>query len=189
MLVDLRHVHNFVNGNKVPAVADEWIDNISPVTNTVIGQIPRSRATDVDQAVQAAYYAHRQRQWSAVPIEQRAELMLKVASVLESRLETFAVMESCDTGKPLNLTRTVDIPRAIANLRFFARLALTSSTEAVMNETQKALHYSVRKPVGVVAMVTPWNLPLYLLTWKLAPALVMGNTVVAKVSPQTLNRQ
>lgn len=172
---------NFVNGELIEANSRQWIDNISPVSNTSIGKLPRSDATDAEAAVQIAHATYKSGAWTKMPVEARAELLLKASATLESRLEEFAQMESRDTGKPLRLTRTVDIPRSISNLRFFAQLMLTSSTEAVVNQTQKAVHYSMRKPVGVVAMVTPWNLPLYLLTWKVAPALIMGNTIVAKV--------
>uniref|UniRef100_A0A7S3CVQ0 Aldehyde dehydrogenase domain-containing protein n=1 Tax=Palpitomonas bilix TaxID=652834 RepID=A0A7S3CVQ0_9EUKA len=176
---------NFIDGCLVPAQDGEWMDNVSPVTGQVSGLLARSKQADAERAIDVAYAAHKERRWSSVPVEERAEILLRAASKLESEIERFARMESEDTGKPLKLTRTVDIPRAIKNLRFFAQLVLTSTSEAVMSEVQKALHYSVRKPVGVVGMITPWNLPLYLLSWKVAPALVMGNTIVAKPSEMT----
>ncbi|GMV42268.1 MAG: aldehyde dehydrogenase [Myxococcales bacterium] len=169
-------VRNLIGGNHV--AADEEIDDVSPATGEVLARIPRSQASDVAAAVAAARAAAPD--WAAVGVDGRARLLERLADAVEGRLEELAALESADTGKPVSLARRMDIPRAVANLRFFA--GAVRHAETPCHEMDGALNYTSRRPLGVVGLITPWNLPLYLLTWKVAPALATGNTVVAKPS-------
>ena len=173
---------NFVGGAFQPAADGGTLDNINPATGQRIGSMPRSQPGDVDAAVAAAKAA-RSGPWGDSTVAQRAAMLDAIADGIEGRLEEFARAESRDNGKPVRLARTVDIPRAVANFRFFAGAIRQASGEAYPMDG--ALNYTHTKPVGVCALITPWNLPLYLLTWKTAPALAMGNTVVAKPSEMT----
>jgi aminomuconate-semialdehyde/2-hydroxymuconate-6-semialdehyde dehydrogenase len=173
---------NAIAGNFQPAAAEETLDNISSVTGERLATIPRSRAQDVDDAVTAGRAALNG-EWGQSTVEQRASLLDAVADVIESRLEELAAVESRDTGKPFRLAATIDIPRAVANFRFFAS-AVRQHRDG-FHEMPGAINYTLRRPVGVVGLITPWNLPLYLLTWKTAPALAMGNAIVAKPSELT----
>ncbi len=172
---------NFVNGAFVPAKDGALLDDLAPATGQVIARIPRSSKADVDAAVAAAKAALPA--WGKTPVVERAALLDRVADLLEARLDEAAALESQDTGKPLVLAKSLDIPRAISNFRFFADLVRTKTDDASM--MADALNYTHRSPVGICALVTPWNLPLYLLSWKTAPALAMGNTIVAKPSELT----
>lgn len=172
---------NLVNGAFVAAKGKQWLDDLAPATGQVIARIPRSDKADVDSAVAAARAALPS--WAQTPVTERAALLDRVANLLEARLDEIAEVESRDTGKPLALATSLDIPRAISNFRFFANLVRTKTDDAAM--MADALNYTHRSPVGVCALVTPWNLPLYLLSWKTAPALAMGNTIVAKPSELT----
>lgn len=176
---------NFIGGAFVEPRSGEFLDDLNPATDQIIAKIARSGAADVHAAVAAAQEAFPL--WSAVPLEERAVACDAIADGLEARLDDLARLESLDTGKPVALARALDIPRAVANFRFFAQAARQSFTRAHLTETRAAhaLNYSIRRPLGVVALITPWNLPLYLLSWKVAPALLMGNTVVAKPSEFT----
>ena len=176
------NARNFVGGAFVDAASGATLDNLNPATGAVIGTIPRSSADDVDAAVAAARAAA-SGPWGRMSAVERADLLDRVAAGLESRLDALAAVESADQGKPVGLARRVDIPRAVANFRFFAG-AIRHKEEGAQHMAS-AINYTVRKPVGVCALITPWNLPLYLLTWKVAPALAMGNTIVAKPSELT----
>ncbi|WP_420038313.1 aldehyde dehydrogenase [Sulfidibacter corallicola] len=175
-------IQNFIDGAMVPPCNGNYMDNIEPATGRVYGQVPDSDAHDIGAAVTAAQRAFPA--WSATPVEQRARLLERVADLLESRLEAFAKAESRDQGKPVALAKMVDIPRAVSNFRYFAG-AIRHHEESATHMDGKALNYTVRKPVGVAGLISPWNLPLYLLTWKIAPALATGNTCVAKPSEMT----
>ena len=177
-------LHNFIGGRMVPAADGGWLDNMNPATGQVAAQIPRSQEADVQAAVQAAQGAL-DGEWGAMPSGVRADLLDAIADGIESRLEHFAEAETQDTGKPLWLSRTVDIPRAIANFRFFAGAVRHDETGFHAMDAAGAINYTLRRPLGVVGLITPWNLPLYLLSWKTAPALGMGNAVVAKPSELT----
>ncbi len=177
----MRPLQNFIAGHFVPARAGEVLDDLAPATGKVIATIPRSKAEDVDAAVRAAEAAFPA--WAHTPVGGRAELLETIAALMEARLDAFAEAESRDAGKPISLARSLDIPRAIQNLRHFAREARLRSEESF--PMGGALNLVHRSPVGVCALITPWNLPLYLLTWKLAPCLAMGNTAVAKPSELT----
>jgi len=175
-------VRNYVGGRFVPAHSGQHMDDLCPADGTVIAQIPRSGARDVDEAAAAANEALKG-PWANSTVEDRAQLLESIASAIEARLDEFAALESRDQGKPVSLARSVDIPRAIANFRFFAGAIRHDHTD--FHPMAGALNYTLRRPVGVMGLITPWNLPLYLLTWKVAPALAMGNTIVAKPSELT----
>lgn len=175
---------NYVAGRFAPARGGQWLDNVNPSTATVISRIPRSGAADVDAAVASAAASP----WLQTAAGDRADALDRIADGIQARFEAFARAESEDQGKPVGLARQVDIPRAIANFRFFAgavRHDATGFHEMHGGARPSALNYTLRRPVGVCALITPWNLPLYLLTWKVAPALAMGNPVVCKPSEYT----
>lgn len=179
---DLRLVSHFIRGEFRPPARHEYVDVVAPATGSVVARLPRGRGIEVDDAVAAARLAFEEG-WRDTSTAERADLCDAVAERLESKRDELAELESLDTGKPLRLAQTMDIPRAVANFRFFAGAVRHQS--AAFHEMQGALNYTLRRPLGVVALVTPWNLPIYLLSWKTAPALVMGNTVVAKPSELT----
>ena len=173
---------NHIGGNPVPPRSGLWLDNRNPATGQVACRIPRSNSDDVDAAVAAAKSALTG-DWGSWNDNRRADLLDAIADRIEERLEELAQLESRDTGKPITVARTVDIPRAVANFRFFAGAVRHDHTGA--HRMAGAINYTLRTRVGVAALITPWNLPLYLLTWKTAPALAMGNTLVAKPSEMT----
>lgn len=175
-------IFNCIAGRFQPALSGATLDNRSSVTGEVLCTIPRSSAADVEDAAAAATAA-RLGEWGDWSVADRANLLDEVANVLESRLEEVAALESRDTGKPFRLAATVDVPRAIANFRFFASAVRQHHDGA--HEMTEAINYTLRSPVGTVGLITPWNLPLYLLSWKTAPALAMGNSIVAKPSELT----
>lgn len=172
-------VANYIDGAFVPA--DGTLEVMEPAVGEPFATIPASSAADVDRAVAAARRA--QPAWGARSPSERADLCDLIADVIEDSLDELALLESRDTGKPVWLARQVDIPRAVANFRFFAGAVRHGSTRA--HEMGDALNYTLRRPLGVVGLITPWNLPLYLLSWKVAPALATGNAVVAKPSEIT----
>ena len=172
---------NFIGGVFVEAHDGVTIANINPATGGEIGRITRSNMADVEAAVQASRLA--QNEWSALSLLERAGWLDRLADGLEQRKEELAQRESKDTGKPLALARRVDAQRSIDNFRFFANFAREQEPEVFeMADATNVVH---RKPIGTVGLITPWNLPLYLLSWKVAPALLMGNTIVAKPSEMT----
>lgn len=176
------NILNYINGRLVGPTTDKWLKNIEPATGKVYGKIPASGAEDVDRAVEAAEAAFPI--WSGMTAQQRSNILLKLAHLIEHDLDGLAQAESRDNGKPVHLAESVDIPRAAANFRFFATAILHQSTAA--HETDHtAINYTTRHPLGVVGCISPWNLPLYLFTWKIAPALAAGNCVVAKPSEVT----
>jgi aminomuconate-semialdehyde/2-hydroxymuconate-6-semialdehyde dehydrogenase len=181
-------IANFINGEFVPPRSGDYFDDINPATAEVIARIPDSDEGDIDDAVRAAKAAFPA--WSRMPAAERSNLLLKLADLIEQNLDELARSESIDNGKTLTLAKRLDIPRAVANFRFFATAILHQSSEAHMTDAA-ALNYTLRQPLGVVGLIAPWNLPLYLLSWKIAPAIAAGNTCVAKPSeltPLTANR-
>jgi len=175
---------HWINGKSREAASGRWRDVFDPANGEVFAQVADGDTQDVETAMVAADHAFPA--WSALPNSERARWLEKLADALEARLDDFAHAESRDGGKPIRLAREVEIPRAIANLRFFAHAATQFASES--HHGQAGLNYTLRQPLGVVATISPWNLPLYLFTWKIAPALAAGNTVVAKpseVTPQT----
>jgi aminomuconate-semialdehyde/2-hydroxymuconate-6-semialdehyde dehydrogenase len=173
---------NFIDGALVPPVAGSYFENLRPATGEVLSEVPDSDARDVDAAVQAAKRAFPA--WSAMRTEERSRILLRLAELIEQNLDELALCESDDNGKPVSLAKRMDIPRAVANFRFFATAILHQSSEAHVTDGA-ALNYTLRQPLGVAGLISPWNLPLYLLSWKIAPAIAAGNTCVAKPSELT----
>jgi aminomuconate-semialdehyde/2-hydroxymuconate-6-semialdehyde dehydrogenase len=178
----MERILNYINGELIEPLSGKYLDNYDPSRGTVYSEIPDSDASDIDLAVKAAKEAFPA--WSRTPREERSRLMLKVAELIDANHEMLSKAESRDNGKPLKLARKVDIPRASANFRFFATAILHESTEAHQMD-HVSMNYTQRSPIGVAGCISPWNLPLYLFTWKIAPALAAGNTVVAKPSEIT----
>jgi aminomuconate-semialdehyde/2-hydroxymuconate-6-semialdehyde dehydrogenase len=175
-------IENYIGGELVAPASNEYLDNYNPATGEVYSYIPDSGESDVEAAVEAAKNAFPV--WSKTGAEQRHDILMRLASMIERDLDSLAGAESIDNGKPLTLAKQVDIPRAIANFKFYATAAMHFSSEA--HETVgQAINYTLRQPLGVVGCISPWNLPLYLFTWKIAPALAAGCTVVAKPSEIT----
>ncbi|KAM7431813.1 Aldehyde dehydrogenase 8 member A1 [Porites harrisoni] len=183
MAADMLMLENFINGKFLPC--KNHIDSYDPSTGKVYCKVPDSDQEEVDMAVKAARDAFES--WSKTPPELRAKIMRKIADLIESKLDEFAEAESRDQGKPVLLAKTVDIPRACLNLRFFASTIINASSMNHSNVLNKvgAVNYCVRCPIGVAGLISPWNLPLYLLTFKIAPAIAAGNTVVCKPSEMT----
>jgi aminomuconate-semialdehyde/2-hydroxymuconate-6-semialdehyde dehydrogenase len=178
-------VLNFIGGELVEPASAAFLDTVEPATGEVYSLVADSDERDVEQAADAAGRAFPQ--WSRTPASERSRILLRIADLIERDLEMLARAESIDSGKPISLARTVDVPRAASNFRFFATAILHTHTEAHQTEMQdvRALNYTLRQPIGVVGAISPWNLPLYLFTWKIAPALAAGNTVVGKPSELT----
>src|SRR5438874_7371752 len=173
---------NFIRGAFAPPRSGAYLDDVNPSTEAVIASIPDSDGRDVDDAVQAAKGAFPA--WSRTTAADRSKLLLTLADLIEKNFDELAELESKDSGKPLTLARTRDIPRAVANFRFFATAILHEASEAHITDTV-AINYTLRQPLGVVGLISPWNLPLCLLSWKIAPAIAAGNTCVAKPSELT----
>lgn len=178
----MQYIKNYINGALQDPESRSWLDNINPATGKVYSYIPDSDERDVELACQAAKKAFPL--WSLMPKEQRSKILLKIAGLIEKNLDKLALAESIDNGKPLKLAKTVDIPRAAANFHFYATAILHYASHAHSME-DSAINYTLRQPVGVAGCISPWNLPLYLFTWKIAPALAAGCTVVAKPSEVT----
>jgi aminomuconate-semialdehyde/2-hydroxymuconate-6-semialdehyde dehydrogenase len=173
---------NLIDGRLQAPLDNRWLDIHEPATGAVFAHYPDSTAADVDAAVKAAQKAAPA--WAATSSDDRARLLNRLADLIEARLDEFAALESRDSGKPVALARRLDIPRAVSNLRFFAAAVMAWDSESHAMESG-AINYTLRRPLGVVGCISPWNLPLYLFTWKIAPALASGNAVVAKPSEVT----
>ncbi len=178
----MMYIRNYIDGALTDALTGAWLPVREPATGGVYAMAAESAGADVDAAAEAAHRSFPG--WSATPAEERSRVLRRVADLIESRLEEFAQAESRDSGKPVWLACELDIPRAARNFRFFATAILHSSTDAHQTDGE-ALNYTLRQPVGVAGCISPWNLPLYLFTWKIAPALAAGNCVVAKPSEIT----
>jgi len=176
------YVKNFVDGEYVAAESGEWLDNVEPATGLVFSKVCSSDASDVQKAYLAASAAFPS--WRKTTTEERSKYLYRIADILSSRLVEFAEAESQDNGKPVSLATSLDIPRAVHNFRFFAG-AILHHEEMSTQMDEMAVCYTTRHPIGVVGLISPWNLPLYLLTWKIAPAIACGNTVVCKPSELT----
>ncbi|MDZ4712009.1 MAG: aldehyde dehydrogenase [bacterium] len=175
-------IKNYINGILTTPYSNDYINNYNPATGEVFAIIPDSNGDDVDLAVQSAERAFVK--WSVTSVEERAGHLLHIAELIKKNLEKFAYAETIDNGKPLWLSRSVDIPRAIKNFEFFAS-AITQFSSESHHTNNEAINYTLRQPVGIVGAISPWNLPLYLFTWKIAPALAAGNCVIAKPSEIT----
>jgi aminomuconate-semialdehyde/2-hydroxymuconate-6-semialdehyde dehydrogenase len=178
----LFHIQNFIDGQFVEPAGGKYLDNIEPATGKPYSQVADSDARDVEAAVVAAEKAFAE--WSKKPAAERSRFLLRIADLIERDLEKFSRAESIDTGKPLALARSLDIARAIANFRFFATAILHTQSEAHITDGV-AFNYTLRQPRGIAGLISPWNLPLYLLSWKIAPAIAVGNTAIAKPSELT----
>jgi aminomuconate-semialdehyde/2-hydroxymuconate-6-semialdehyde dehydrogenase len=184
-LIAVKSILNYIDGQSVRGHRD--FPDVNPADGTVIAQVSEAALNLVDDAVQAARKASRG-DWGRLPVRERAARLYKIADAIEARFDKFVAAEVADTGKPIALASRLDVPRAAANFRVFADLIKTAGMESFQTETpdgKSALNYTVRKPLGVVGIITPWNLPLLLLTWKVAPALACGNAVVVKPSEET----
>jgi aminomuconate-semialdehyde/2-hydroxymuconate-6-semialdehyde dehydrogenase len=178
---------HYINGEFVDSANGRTFDNINPVTGQLVGEVAEGGQDEVDRAVEAAQRAL-DGAWGKMPRLERLDLLEKVAEGIEARFDDFLAAEIADTGKPRRFASKIDIPRGAANLKFFANLARNLESQSYTMDTSdggQALSYVLREPVGVVGVISPWNLPLLLLTWKLGPALAMGNTVVVKPSEET----
>ena len=175
-------LENYIGGNLIAPLSGKFIDNINPANGEVYGQIPDSNEKDIEAAVHAAQKAFPV--WSVTPVEERFKILNRIAELIDADLDGLALAETNDNGKPLWLSKNVDIPRASANFRFFATGIIHFATES-HNMEDKAINYTLRQPVGIVGCISPWNLPLYLFTWKIAPAIAAGNCVLAKPSEVT----
>ena len=178
----MKKILNYINGERCDPKRGQYIENVSPVNGQVYSLIPDSDATDVAAAVQSAKVAFPI--WSNLTKQERHKHLMRLSEGIKARFEEFVKAESYDNGKPEWLARLVDIPRASSNLEFFATAALHYASE-LHDMDGTAINYTLRKPIGVVGCISPWNLPIYLFTWKIAPALAAGNTVVAKPSEVT----
>ena len=175
-------IENYIGGELVTPASGTYLDNVEPAAGSVYSQIPDSDDRDVNLAADAARAAFPG--WSQTSPEKRLEILMRLVSFIERDMEELARAESIDNGKPLSLARSMDIPRAASNFRFYATAAMHTSNES--HETVgQAINYTLRHPIGVVGCISPWNLPLYLFSWKIAPAIAAGCTVVAKPSEVT----
>ena len=177
---------NYINGEFLPSTSGRTMETVNPANGQPITTLPRSSADDVELATAAALEATPS--WSATTMEERIMWLHRIADALEEEAETIAQLESTDTGKPISLARRVDAARSVSNFRFFADFGKDHTEPTFVDHG--AVNHVHRSPIGCVGLITPWNLPLYLLTWKVAPALLMGNTIVAKPSeltPMTAN--
>src|SRR5438309_3355087 len=175
-------IQNFIDGQFVDPVGGKYLDNIEPATGRPYSQVADSDTRDVDLAVAAAEKAFAG--WSQTSATDRSKFLLRIADLIERDLEKLARAESIDTGKPLSLAHALDIPRAASNFRFFATAILHTESEAHITDNV-AFNYTLRQPRGIAGLISPWNLPLYLLSWKIAPAIAVGNTAIAKPSELT----
>ncbi|MBS0506308.1 MAG: 2-hydroxymuconic semialdehyde dehydrogenase [Proteobacteria bacterium] len=178
-------IRNYIGGRFVES--DKRFRNINPVDGSLVAEVCEASEADVAAAVAAARAAM-EGPWGRMPPAERAQWLNRIADGIEARFEEFVAAEVADTGRPVKQARTLDVPRGIANFRFFADLVKTAHSECFETHTasgERALNYTVRKPLGVIAAISPWNLPILLFSWKVAPALALGNAVVAKPSEET----
>ena len=178
----MEKLQNFINGTYVPPKNGQYIDNYEPATGQVYALIPDSDEEDVLEAVSAAEKAFPI--WSSMLIEERSKILVRLSEGIERNMDEFVQAESRDNGKPVSLAAHVDIPRAVSNFHFFAT-AITHFASESHHMEGVGVNFTTRKPIGIVGCISPWNLPLYLFSWKIAPALAAGNCVIAKPSEIT----
>ncbi len=176
------YIQNYIDGALIPPKSGKYLDNYNPATGKVYSYIPDSDKEDVQLACEAAKRAFPK--WSKTTLATRFEILNRLAGIIERDLDKFASAESTDAGKPISLSRNIDIPRAHQNFRFFATAIMHFASES-HHSVGEAINFTLRQPIGVVGCISPWNLPLYLFSWKIAPALATGNCVVAKPSEMT----
>ena len=174
---------NFINGKYSDPVSGDWLENINPADGTLLGKIANSTEQDVEHAVITATNALPQ--WSESTLDKRSRILSKIGDLIEENLESLAIAESEDSGKPISRARAIEIPRAASNFHFFANAITQFASESHESVGQNAINFTLRQPLGLVGCISPWNLPLYLFTWKIAPALAAGNCVIAKPSELT----
>jgi len=179
----MQDIKNFIGGKLQNPIDGSWLDNYNPAKGEVYSRIPASNSKDVEQAVEAAKNAFPV--WSQFTIEQRSKALNEIADKIEENLIAFAEAESIDNGKPLSLALAIDIPRAISNFRFYAQAITQFASKSHETVGTNSINFTLKKPLGIVGCISPWNLPLYLFSWKIAPALAAGNCVVAKPSEVT----
>ncbi|MDD7914687.1 aldehyde dehydrogenase [Polaribacter ponticola] len=177
------NIKNYINGEFINPINGEFIDNYNPAIGEVCGQIPNSTKEDVELAFQSAAKVFPS--WSNTTLDERHKILSKIADLITKNLDKLAAAESKDNGKPLSLAKAIDIPRASSNFQFFANAITQFSSEAHESVGLNAVNFTLRQPIGVVGCISPWNLPLYLFTWKIAPAIASGNCVIAKPSEVT----
>ena len=177
------NIQNYINEQFINPTQNNWLDNYNPAIGEIYGQIPNSTKEDVENAYEAA--ASFFPKWSQTSLDYRSKILLKIADLIEENLADFAKAESIDNGKPLSLAIEIDIPRAANNFRFFGHAITQFSSESHESVGLNAINFTLRQPIGVVGCISPWNLPLYLFTWKIAPAIAAGNCVIAKPSEIT----
>ena len=177
------NIQNYINGQFINPTQNNWLDNYNPAIGEIYGQIPNSTKEDVENAYEAA--ASFFPKWSQTSLDYRSKILLKIADLIEENLADFAKAESIDNGKPLSLAIEIDIQRAANNFRFFGHAITQFSSESHESVGLNAINFTLRQPIGVVGCISPWNLPLYLFTWKIAPAIAAGNCVIAKPSEIT----
>jgi aminomuconate-semialdehyde/2-hydroxymuconate-6-semialdehyde dehydrogenase len=173
------YLRNFIGGTYVDPVEKKYFDNVNPATGEIISKIPASNEKDIALAVDAAIKA--QESWANSTLEVRFAILNKIAELIDSKLNDLAIAETRDTGKAIRHSQQIDIPRAASNFRFFATAAMQFASDS-HEMPGKAINYTLRQPIGIVGCISPWNLPLYLFTWKIVPALATGNCVIAKPS-------
>ena len=178
----MEFIENFIDGKYLAPATGQYLDNVNPSTGQVYAKIPRSGDQDLSLAVAAAKRAFPI--WSGMSVNERSAILLRLAAGIEARMDEFVVAESRDNGKPEKLAAHVDIPRAVSNFHFFATAIEHFSSESHYMEGL-GINFTTRKPIGIVGCISPWNLPLYLFSWKIAPALAAGNCVIAKPSEIT----
>ena len=178
----MNKIKNYINGKLTEPASKEYFDSFEPGTGKAYAEVPDSENEDLEAAIEAAQGAFKE--WSRTPASERARLLNAIADEIDNQIETMAKAESVDNGKPISLARAVDIPRASFNFRFFASAITSFSSESHAME-DSAINYTLCQPIGVVGCISPWNLPLYLFTWKIAPALAVGNCVIGKPSEIT----
>lgn len=178
----MRQIQNYIQGQLIAPICQQYLENFDPATGTVYAQTPDSDEQDVARAIHAAEKAFPL--WANTPAEERAKILFRIAQQIEEKLDLLAQAEAVDTGKPISLAKSVDIPRSASNFRFFASAITQFASESHAME-KIAINYTLRQPLGVVACISPWNLPLYLFSWKIAPALATGNCVIGKPSEIT----
>ena len=180
----MRTLRHFINGEFVSSESGALFDNINPATGKVIGKVASGGEVEIDKAAKAARAAFEKGDWSRMPIADRCAKIRELGERILARLDEFALAETLDTGKPITESLTGDIPRSALNMTFYAEFAAQLGSDCYSPNANER-HFVSREPLGVVGLITPWNLPLYLSTWKIAPALAMGNSVILKPAEWT----